>query len=391
MAKAAKVLIIDDDDAIRDGIVTYLGEGGFDVLEASNGKQGIDIAVAESPQVILCDLNMPEMGGLDVLRHFKKIGDNTPIIVISGVGEMADVIETLRLGAADYFKKPIPDLEVLEHSVKRCLQQHELLLENQRYREELELANRDLRSNLITLEADQQAGRHLQRRLLPVSPMTIHGYEFTHRMFASLYLSGDFVDYVSVGEHQITFLIADVSGHGASSAFVTALLKNFTAHRRSEYIRRGVTSIVSPTVFLEKANEMLLDVDLEKHMTMCVGVIDIRTNELTYSIAGHLPLPVLVSDQGATFLEGSGMPVGMFEQAEFSEQTISLPEKFSLYLLSDGVLEILPADKLVDKESTLLETLAASTGNVDDVCRRLNITATQELPDDIAVLTISKA
>jgi len=390
MAKAAKVLVVDDDDAIRDGILTFLSDGGFEVFEASNGEEAI-LRVAEcNPDVVVCDLNMPVMGGLDVLRSFKKRDVAIPVIIISGVGVMADVIETLRLGASDYLKKPIADLEVLEHSIRRCINQYNLVKENQRVREELELANRDLRNSLRTLRSDHQAGRQLQARLLPESPQELHGYTFSHRMFASLYLSGDFVDYMKVGDNQITFFIADVSGHGASSAFVTALIKNFTAHRRSEYVRRGGKSIVRPLAFLKKANEMLLDADLDKHMTMCVGVINIETNELTYSVAGHLPLPVLVTDDDVVFLEGEGMPVGLFEEAHFTSKTLSLPDKFSLYLFSDGILEILPNKNLTAKQQSLLDTLADSDGEIHDVCRRLNISAIEELPDDIAVLTISK-
>ena len=390
MAKAAKILVIDDDDAIRDGIVTYLAEGGFELFEASDGVEGIQAYEQHHPDVVLCDLNMPNKDGMGVLKYLKESGNGTPAIVISGVGVMSDVVEALRLGAADYFSKPIADLEVLEYAVKRCLAQRTIELENELNRAKLEQVNKELRANLKTLEADQQAGRQLQIRLLPESPQLLNGYRFEHKVTPSLCLSGDFVDYMAIDDDKISFLIADVSGHGASSAFVTALLKNFIAHRRSDFNRRGVKSIIRPTAFLKKANTMLLDAGMDKHMTMCFGVIDISTNQLTYSVAGHLPLPVLVSGDDAVFLPGEGMPVGLFEDPVYKEKTVSLPDEFSLYLFTDGILEIIPTNELIDKELLLLEKLSASSAEIDDVCRRLKISPKAELPDDIAILTISK-
>lgn len=391
MTTGVTILIIDDDHAVRDSLLGFIEQVGFKTLSASNGQEGIACIEAFQPDVIVCDLNMPVKNGLDVMRHMKANDVEIPVIIMSGIGGMSDVIDALRLGAVDYFIKPFDDLELLKHSIQQSIRQNSLRKENLRYREKLEKANRELQANLRILEKDQQAGRQLQMRLLPESPLDIYGYRFEHRLLPSLYLSGDFVEYLAVGDDKITFFMADVSGHGASSAFVTALLKNFTAHRRSEYKHQQRDSIISPADFLLKANEMLLGSGVQKHMTMCFCVIDVPTNILTYSVAGHLPLPILVEpDSPATYLDGGGMPVGLFNSPEFNVNSIQLPEKFSLYLFSDGVLEILPPKDLADKEALLLGSLADSGGEVDDVCRRLFISSSKELPDDIAVLTISK-
>ena len=83
---------------------------------------------------------------------------------------VADVAEALRLGAADYLIKPLVDMEVLTHSINKALAVLDLLRENQRYRRELEKANRDLREYVRVLERDQQAGRQVQMNLLPPTP-----------------------------------------------------------------------------------------------------------------------------------------------------------------------------------------------------------------------------
>ena len=99
----------------------------------------------------------------------------------------------------------------------RALDRAHLLLENQRYRDKLESANRELAASLNLLQEDQNAGRQVQMNMLPISPWSIDDFDFAHQIIPSLYLSGDFVDYFRVDERRVAFYLADVSGHGASS------------------------------------------------------------------------------------------------------------------------------------------------------------------------------
>jgi serine phosphatase RsbU (regulator of sigma subunit) len=390
MPNKNSILIIDDDIAVRDSIAVYLNEAGYEVHQASDGDEGVELQKKLLPNVILCDLRMPKKDGISVLREINSASPDTPIIVISGAGVMADVVDALRLGASDYFIKPIKDIEALEHSISRCMEQVKLRGENSAYRAKLEDTNRQLENNLRILEQDQQAGRHVQMRLLPPSPHTLGPYTFTHRVIPSLYLSGDFVEYLLVGDNHINFFIADISGHGASSAFVTAILKDYTAHQRSDYNRHGVHTVIEPIAFLQRANNALLDSGIGKHMTMCVGVLDIKQNTLRYSTAGHLPEPILVTDSGAEYLPGSGMPVGLFKEAEFSEQTIDLPEKFTLCLFSDGILEILAPDQLVDKEAALLEHMQTPMSDLDSLIASFGVADMAGIPDDIAGMMVKR-
>ncbi len=109
---------------------------------------------------------------------------------------------------------------------------------NQLYRQELEEANRDLRDGIAELRADQRAGRKVQLRMLPEHDQVMIGLHVDHMIKPSLYLSGDFLDYFRISEDKVLVYIADVSGHGASSAFVTVLLKNLT-NRLQRNLRRG--------------------------------------------------------------------------------------------------------------------------------------------------------
>jgi sigma-B regulation protein RsbU (phosphoserine phosphatase) len=386
-----RILVIDDDDAVRDSLGLYLGEAGYEVFEARDGDEGLVLFFEHLPDVVLCDLRMPHVDGMAVLKQLSQRAPGTPIIVISGAGVMSDVVDALRLGASDYFIKPIADMAVLEHSIRRCMEEVQLRRDNIHYREQLESANQQLEANLRTLEQDQQAGRHIQKRLLPQSPISFGPYTFRHRIYPSLYLSGDFVEYTLVGEDKVTFFIADIAGHGVSSAFVTALLKNFTAHLRSDYRNHGRDNILRPQKFLEKVSYDMLRTGIGKHMTMCIGVLDMKNNRLRYSIAGHLPLPVLVSPgEKPRFLEGKGMAAGMFESPIFEEQEIELPESFTLAMFSDGILEILPPAELVDKEQMLLDMLSPRPRTIAELADCMGLDEDTEAPDDIAILLVTR-
>ncbi len=387
---SATLLIIDDDEVVRESLAAYLEDSNFKVLQALNGLQGLQIFESEQPDLVICDLRMPQIDGLELIRRIRQTASETPIIVLSGAGVMSDAVEALRLGAADYLIKPLEDLAVLEHSVRRALDRAYLRVENQRYRDKLEAANRELQASLNLLQEDQNAGRQVQMNMLPVTPWSIEGLEFSHRIIPSLYLSGDFVDYFRVDERRVAFYLADVSGHGASSAFVTVLLKFMTTRLLYESRRNGTLPEFKSSEVLAHINRGLINTKLGKHVTMLGGVIDLEKNSLTYSIGGHLPLPVLFVEGQASYLEGRGLPVGLFDDATYDDRVMELPPSFSLSLFSDGILDVLPGATLKEKEASLPEQVAAAGGTLDGLRQVFGLANLAEMPDDIALLVLSR-
>ncbi len=385
-----RVLVIDDEAIVRDSIVAYLEDSGFDVLEADNGPAGVECFHSQRPDIVLCDLRMPNMDGLEVLSKINQLSPNTPFIVVSGAGVMADVVEALRLGASDYLIKPILDLEVLEHSIRRNLKAANLLQENQTYRTQLEQKNRELELRLDELRHDQQAGREVQRRMLPEPQAQISGIEFNYNILPSLYLSGDFVDYFPINGEKVLFYIADVSGHGASSAFITVLLKNLTNRLRRNYKRQSSQEILWPDKVLTRFNRELLDAKLGKHLSIFLGIIDLPTNTLSYSVGGQFPMPIFKSAEGVRYLTGRNQPVGLFEFAEYESYELSLGQDFELVAVSDGILEVLTQARLSDKEAYLLDLVEQNKLTVENLQEVLALRVGQEVPDDITLLTLRR-
>lgn len=392
LASGRKLLIIDDDTIVRQSIVVYLEDSGFEVFQAADGPSGLESFRNNKPDLVITDLRMPVIDGLQVLRDIHEESADTPVIVISGAGVISDVVEALRLGASDYLIKPVVDMEMLVHSVTKSLEARALLAQNKRIQEELELANRDLKDHLRILERDQQAGRHVQQRLLPAKVAHRGDFKICQHVVPSLFLSGDFLDHAYIKKRYLAFYVADVSGHGASSAFVTIWLKHLVYWMvRDEGLFADESSFeTGPDDMLREINDELHDTQLNHHLTFFVGVIDTFTNKLHYSIAGHLPAPVLYTAEGAVYLEGKGKPVGIFKDVSWEVYSHSLPQSFSLACFSDGVLEIMPPDDLQAKEDMLLELVSDSGGQIDTLCKKLALDSIVEAPDDIAIMTVSK-
>ena len=137
-AEKRRILIIDDEEIIRDSVSTYLEDSGFVVHQAKDGHEGLDRFRTLSPDVVLLDLRMPRMDGLEVLEAIAGELDQVPVIVVTGAGVLQDAVAALRLGAFDFVTKPIVDMAVLEHAVNRALEHSRLLEENRRYQAHLE-------------------------------------------------------------------------------------------------------------------------------------------------------------------------------------------------------------------------------------------------------------
>jgi len=113
------VLLMEDDESARTQLATAIIREGFEVKEAENGKIGLEIFKAEAPEIVISDIDMPEVDGMEVLKQVKQISPNTPFILITGQGGLDTVIQALQKGVLDYIKKPI-DLDQLFTAIGRA-------------------------------------------------------------------------------------------------------------------------------------------------------------------------------------------------------------------------------------------------------------------------------
>jgi CheY-like chemotaxis protein len=112
-----KILVIDDEPFVLSTLVDLLGESGYEVLAAQGGQIGLELFEREHPELVLTDMRMPEVNGLEVIARVKALSPGTPVVVLSGAGESEE--EALAQGAAASIGKPILDPDELV----RCLEE----------------------------------------------------------------------------------------------------------------------------------------------------------------------------------------------------------------------------------------------------------------------------
>ena len=129
----SRILIIEDESAIRRVLVKILTEENsqYQVFEAEDGLTGTEMIKKDDFDLVLCDIKMPKMDGVEVLEAVKKIKPEIPMVMISGHGDLDTAVNTMRLGAFDYISKP-PDLNRLLNTIRNALDRKQLVVENKR-------------------------------------------------------------------------------------------------------------------------------------------------------------------------------------------------------------------------------------------------------------------
>ena len=127
----SKILIIEDEEPIRRVLVRILNDedSSFEIHEASDGKKGLDLIKNDSYDLVLCDIKMPKVDGIELLQRTRKTNSTIPFIMLTGHGNIETAVESMKLGAYDFISKP-PDLNRLINSVRNALEKKELVAEN---------------------------------------------------------------------------------------------------------------------------------------------------------------------------------------------------------------------------------------------------------------------
>ncbi len=247
-----------------------------------------------------------------------------------------------------------------------------------------------LRKQQALLIDDQLAGHKLQQQIRPKTPWQAQGISFEHCVVPALYLTGDSLDYFVLPDGRLFLYLADVSGSGTAAALISMLLKNTVRDFIFCTPAAASEASITPVSVLTHLNQRLLTYNSDRHITLICAIIDTQKNILSWSVAGHLPSPVLYNDGHATFLEGTGQPVGLFEHATFNDLQMQLPDAFSLSFFSDGIFDALPQDSLVTSEAALPALMKAAQGNYTQAVQLLGLANCSNMPDDIAMLVLSR-
>jgi sigma-B regulation protein RsbU (phosphoserine phosphatase) len=378
------LLVVDPDDAAASALSESLSRLGFSISRISD-VAGLPAALRKGrPELVLCPYLSNAAAPLGVAEAALGVDPTLPIAVIArGDVDKRVVIDAMRIGAVDVFESADLDAGGLAQRIDRAIGRGGRLARASGVAAD----DAQTRAQLREFQRDQRAGRYIQMGMLPPSPMAIDRYRLRHKLYPSLMLSGDFVDYFRITDRHFVFYIADVSGHGASSAFVTVLLKNFSRRLRREYRPK---MLKAPGEILAALNRELLDNQLDKHVAVFVGVVDLADDSLAFANGGHFPPAILIDDDGARYLEVAGKPVGLFESATWESNRTELRGPVMLAMVSDGIFEQMGAIPLAAKEQRLLDAVKTARSQNVDLWNVLGLEQRRAGPDDVACLVITK-
>jgi two-component system response regulator HydG len=166
-AKAkARVLVVDDEPSARSGLEKLLRQEGYAVDVAEGGQTALQIAAERPPDVVVTDLKMPKMDGIELLQKMRSTFQHVPVIVVTAFGDVSSAVSAMRAGADDYLTKPV-DFDALTLSIERCIERSQLRVEAEQLRRQLREREGDGFEGLIGASPALQKVYRVARQVAP--------------------------------------------------------------------------------------------------------------------------------------------------------------------------------------------------------------------------------
>ncbi|BAZ37414.1 response regulator receiver modulated serine phosphatase [Calothrix sp. NIES-4101] len=373
-----QILVIDDDPAVLILLKRMLVRQGYEVVAATNGKDGITQACAIQPALIICDWMMPGLSGIDVCQLIKAEPNlsTTFFILLTSLDSVADRVKGLDAGADDFITKPIEQNE-LQARVRAGLRLHQL--------------SQDLQTQKQKLEDELTEAAEYVCSLLP--PPTTKPLNINYKFIPSRQLGGDCFDYYWLDPDYLALYLLDAAGHGLKATLPSISVLNLLRSRALQNL-----NYYQPSEVLKALNETFqMNYQNDKYFTIWYGVYNRIKRQLIYSSAGHPPA-ILISGKSTTsaevkLLRTSGMPIGMFPDAKYIDGFCTIEQESSLYLFSDGAYEITLSDGKLWGLEAFIRKLVSSHHNFDyylnDIVNYLaTLNVKDAFDDDLSIMRI---
>lgn len=382
MVMTNNILIVDDLAINRKLLKTLIQKSMDDifVIEAEDGQNGLEIIKSTDIKVIILDVMMPEMGGIEVLEKIKSMPEykDIPVIMCSAVNEIESVGKALSLGALDYFTKPLTEEQMritLPLKIKNALEFYE--------------QKKQLTKFYTHIKDEMLLAEQLQKSLIS-EYSGLKAVEMWGRYTPCEEIGGDFFC-CRQQEDKTWFMIADVSGHGISAAMVSTML-NVMFNSSIQYCQ-------TPGAVLDNMNKNILETFGGSELGILsafVGCVD--GDALLFSNAGH-PYPVLVKVKEGTAeeIQQDGFLLGVFESAAYPTQSRNIDAGDTIVLYTDGLFDTGEDNSFVDW-SRVLEFCRRNkrefTGDVKVLIEKMAASFASSrkdgFTDDVAVMVIRK-
>lgn len=374
------LLVVDDDEANRDMLSRRLERKGFAVAVAMDGSRAIELVREHSFDLVLLDVLMPGISGLEVLRELRQAHPATelPIIMATALTDSSDVVEALRLGANDYVSKPL-DFPVVLARIQAQLSLKRAVEEAIRLERSLEQRNSDLTeaNNRLAevnrrMRRDLHAAARIQETFLPRGEPKLAGARFAWHYRPCDELAGDGLNVFALDEGHAALYVFDVSGHGVASALLSVSLSRMLSppsdpasllrveEPGSANGRSG--GPMAPAAVADRLNRLFpFDEATEQYFTMVYGVLDVATGAFRYVSAGHPGVAHLPASGTGRIHDVRSFPIGLACEP-YAERELVLAPGDRILVYSDGIPEAMDGDSRAFGGERMLESFERSRG-----------------------------
>ncbi|MBL0545091.1 response regulator [Aeromonas jandaei] len=306
-----RILVVEDEAVFRHSLVSYLARDGATVFQAEDGIEGLSAAALYHPDVVLCDLNMPNMDGHEVIACLSARYPDIPVIVISAQSTMEAVAGALRAGARDYLLKPLEDYALVERSIEQCLKSQGTRSQ------QLELMD-----HMEYFSAHDRAASRLLAGLKPPGLQEWGPWQITFKGLGQLFIPDTF----KVGD-KLLVLVMELPIMGTDAAFCGALVRSLMNVPYRQFQRKESQLLSQPHRLLDYLNHQLMESGLRSSFAMAALLFD-QEDGLVFANAG-LTSPHWLMRSG-------GLPLGLMRSSHYALHKRSWHEPFDLQFCSDS-------------------------------------------------------
>ncbi|QTF08318.1 two-component system response regulator RssB [Brenneria izadpanahii] len=304
-----RVLIIEDEAVFRSVLFGYLTSLGASVLEAVHGLEALSILEHHYPDLIICDLKMPMMGGIEFLERLRLKDNRTPILVISATSQMADVAKVLRLGVQDVLLKPIRDYARLREAVMSCLYPDMFTSPVN----EIEQLMQDMDS----LNQSPDAVAKLLAQLQPPVQQTLARCRINYRQLTVAEQPGLVLDIAALSDDDLAFYCLDVTQAVNNNGTLAALLlRTLFNGVLQEHMANQQHRLPHLPLLLKQVNQLLRQASLEGRFPLLVGYYHRELKRLILISAG---LNATLNVNESQIALNSGVPLGTLDEAYLNQ------------------------------------------------------------------------
>ncbi|QKJ87320.1 two-component system response regulator RssB [Paramixta manurensis] len=258
-----KILIVEDEIVFRSLLENFLQALGAVICLAGDGLEAISMLQKITPDMIVCDLEMPRMNGIKLVEHIRTQGNQVPILVISATENMADIAHVLRLGVQDVLLKPVKNLERLREAVYECL--YPSMFTSKVEEDE------QLFQDWEALTRNPTAAAKLLKQLQPPVQQVIANCRVNYRQLTMAEQPGLVLDIAALSDKDLAFYCLDVTRAGDNGVLAALLLRALFNGLLQEQLSGQKQRLPELSNLLKQVNMLLRQANLKGQFPLLVG------------------------------------------------------------------------------------------------------------------------